>query len=685
LLLLTAVALLGTPATAAMARSSVGRHAARGTSGEAFAPANLEVGEETLRRCTAEPVGYCGRLAVPLDYRMPAGPRISVAFRWYPASDPGSRGAAGTVVPVEGGPGYPSGGSVEEGYAPMYGPLLQRWNMLAVDNRGTGQSTPVDCPSLQAFSGPTATAAFQQAAGECAAALNSRWHYPGGAPVHASDLFTTAPATRDLAAVLHALGLAKVELYGDSYGSWFAQVFAARYPRLVRSLILDSTYSTVDLDPWYRSTVQSMPTAFDDACSRSPACAAAAAGSAWQRIAAVAELLRANPISGTVPGPTGALEAVSMNVVGLVDLVNDAAEDKQIYRDIDAADRALLFGGDVAPLLRLYAQRLAIDELYFSVPAREYSVGLYLAVSCLDYQQLFSMQASPAARAQELAEAEASLPAEAFSPFSTAEWLQQDQNTEAYSACLGWPSPTVAEAPLPGPPPLFPSSLPVLVLGGELDTWTPPVDHPKILGEIGGHSRFIEIANSTHVVGEGETVCGSALIQRCVEHPRELDSMDASCAASAPAIHAVGVYPLTLAQEQPAQALAGNMAGERALRLAAAAVETAGDALARLQATGATLDHGLAGGTVHANHAGSLLTLQGDELIPGVAVSGTVRQTPASEAVEGNEATATLTVSAPDSPEATLSASWTTAGSLALAEISGSVGSEQVLATVPAP
>jgi hypothetical protein len=62
-----------------------------------------------------------------------------------------------------------------------------------------------------------------------------------------------------------------------------------------------------------------------------------------------------------------------------------------------------------------------------------------------------------------------------------------------------------------------------------------------------------------------------------------------------------------------------------------------------------------------------------------------VRQTPASEAVEGNEATATLTVSAPDSPEATLSASWTTAGSLALAEISGSVGSEQVLATVPAP
>jgi hypothetical protein len=295
------------------------------------------------------------------------------------------------------------------------------------------------------------------------------------------------------------------------------------------------------------------------------------------------------------------------------------------------------------------------------------------------------MNASPAVRAQELAAAEAALPPETFSPFTTAEWLQQDQNTEAYSACLDWPSPTIAEPPLANPPPLMPSSIPVLVLGGEFDTWTPPVEDPQILAEIGGHARFIELANSTHVVGEDETVCGNELIRAFVERPRKLDSLNDSCAASTPAIHAVGVYPLSLKEEPAAQAAAGNEAGDEGLRLAAAAVETAGDAVARHEATGASPDHGLYGGTVRASHAGALLSLQGDELIPGVAVSGTVRLRPAGEEVDGLAATATLTVAAPGVPEAQLSGSWTTAGTSSLAAISGSVGSEHLLATVPAP
>lgn len=685
-LALIAAALSCGAAQSANARRPLRPGMASQPAAEQAAPATLNVGEETLRRCARQPLAYCGRLPVPLDYRVPGGPHILIAFRWYPASDPGGRGPSGTVVPVEGGPGYPSIGSVQEGYAPMYGPLLARWNMLAIDNRGTGQSSPIDCPALQEFSGPTATAAFRQAAAGCAASLNGRWRYPGGAPVHASDLFTTAPAARDMAAVVRALGLSKIDLYGDSYGSWFAQVFASRYPTLVRSVVLDSTYSTVSLDPWYRSTVQSMPTAFDEVCSRSAACAAAGgSASPWQRVGMVADLLREHPLSGVVPGPTGALETISMNAVGLVDLLNDAAGDKQVYRDIDAADRALILHSDAAPLLRLYAQRLAIDELYFRAPASEYSVGLYLAVSCLDYPQLFSMQASPAARAVELQGAEAALAPETFSPFSTAQWLQQDQNTEAYSACLDWPSPAVAEAPLAAPPPLLGSSLPVLVLGGELDTWTPPVDHPKILAQIGGMSRFIEIANSTHVVGEGETVCGGELIRSFVEHPRQIDSLDDTCAASAPAIHAVGVYPLSLAEEPAAQPAAGNTAGEQALRLAAAAVETSGDAIARLQATGASPDSGLAGGTVVASGGGALLTLKGDELIPGVAVSGTLRLTVAAEEVDGLAVAATLRVSAPGLAEARFSASWTTAGPAALAGISGVVGSETLLATAPAP
>ncbi len=676
---------LGTAPSRARAGRPPSAPAARPLASARAAPRSLRVGTQTLTRCGTSALSYCGRLSVPLDYGAPAGPRISIAYRWYPASAPPAGHAAGTVVPVEGGPGYPSIGSVEGGYSVMYGSLLERFNMLAVDNRGTGQSTPLDCPALQDFSGATGTAAFQQAAAGCAAELNHRWKYPDGSWVHASDLFTSAPAAEDLAAVIEALELPKVDLYGDSYGSLFAQVFASRFPGLLRSVILDSTYETVDLDPFYRSSIAAMPADFDAACSRAPACAGAAPGSAWTRIGALAEILRSRPISGLVPGADGTLKMVSMDVVGLVDLVNDAAGDGQIYRDLDAAARALLDNGDPAPLLRLYDQRLAIDEAYFGLPAGEYSVELYLAVSCLDYPQLFDMNAAGSVRAAELAAAEAALPGSTFAPFTTAEWLAQDENTEAYSACLGWPSPTVAQPPTTGGLPLFAPSLPVLVLGGELDTWTPPSEIPEVLAEIGGHARFIELANATHVVGEGDTLCGSTLIREFVSDPEALDSLQASCAAVVPPIHAVGAYPEELAEEPPIEPGPGNNASLAALRLAAAAVATAGDAIGRYQAIEVTRDHGLRGGTVRASRGGATLTLRGDRLLAGVAVSGSVTLAGDANPLDGDAVNASLTARAPGMRPASLAAAWTTSGSDAEAQVVGDVGGESVVGSLPAP
>jgi pimeloyl-ACP methyl ester carboxylesterase len=658
--------------------------AARAASIAAPPPATLKLGTQTLQRCGLSPLSYCGWLSLPLDHLTPSGPRISVAYRWYPASAPPPGGAQGTAVPVEGGPGYPSIGSVAGGYSVMYGALLQRWNMLAVDNRGTGDSTPLSCPDLQGFSGPTDSEAFQRTAGECGAALNHRWRYPNHEWVHASDMFTSAPAAEDLAAVIEALGLGKVDLYGDSYGSFFAQVFASRFPQLLRSVILDSTYETSGLDPWYRSSAAAMPGNFNAVCARSPACLSAAPGSSWARITALAEKLRSGPVSAVVPGPDGTMQKVTVNVVGLVDLLNDAAGDPQIYRELDASARALLENADAAPLARLYAQRLVEDEAYFGVPVHEYSVDLYLAVSCLDYPQLFDMSVTPAVRAEQLVSAEAGLPASTFAPFTTAEWLAQDQNTEAYTACLDWPAPTAAQPPTTGSLPLLPSSLPVLVLGGELDTWTPPGDAPKVLAELGGHSRFVELANATHVVGEGDTVCGSELIQRFVSEPQAIDSLDTSCAQAVPPIHTVGVYPSTLAQEPPIEPAPGSGASASALQLAGAAVTTAGDAVARYRATELKLDHGLSGGTVTASQGGTLLTLAHDQLIPGVSVSGTLRLSEAATPADGQTVLATLTARAPGLKQGSFSASWTTTGPEP-ARLLGTVGAEVVSGSLPAP
>jgi hypothetical protein len=233
--------------------------------------------------------------------------------------------------------------------------------------------------------------------------------------------------------------------------------------------------------------------------------------------------------------------------------------------------------------------------------------------------------------------------------------------------------------------PLFGSSLPVLVLGGEFDTWTPPSDSPKVLAEIGGDARFIELANATHVVGEGDTLCGSTLVQAFVAHPAAIHSLDASCAATVPPIHAVGVYADHLAQQPPITALPGSGTSPAALRLAAAAVSTTDDAVARSGAIEASSDHGLFGGTVSFKHGETLVKLRGDRLLPGVAVSGTVKLTKAPLALDGELASATLTAVAAGMPRGSFTASWTTSGAGAEALVSGHVGDESIAGTMPAP
>jgi hypothetical protein len=99
----------------------------------------------------------------------------------------------------------------------------------------------------------------------------------------------------------------------------------------------------------------------------------------------------------------------------------------------------------------------------------------------------------------------------------------------------------------------------------------------------------------------------------------------------------------------------------KALRLAAAAVSAAGDAVARDGAIEVPLDRGLFGGTVSASRGGSVLRLDRDQLAPGVSVSGTVVLSAAASPVDGDAVDASVTVTAPDLPSASFTARWTTA------------------------
>jgi pimeloyl-ACP methyl ester carboxylesterase len=567
------------------------------TAGTEAAP-SLRVGSLALHRCGARV--WCGSLSRPLDPTRPGAARIRIGFRWFPATvhDAGLP----ALVAVEGGPGFPSTGSSTE-YHGIYGPLLRTRNLLLVDNRGTGSSALVECPRVQSFKGVTSGAAFPRLVGACGTALDRRYR-----PLHASGLFATAYATADLEAVLRALRLGRVDLYGDSYGTWFAQSFMSRYQASLHSVILDSAYPVRGLDPWYASSGEAARQGMDAVCARDPGCAAAAPGSATERLARLVDQVRRMPFAGATRDADGRTIGVTVEVRALVDLVQDAGTDPVVYRELDASVRAALAGDDV-PLLRLVGQSRTFDHGNSS--AGDFSNGLYFAVACTDYPQLFDMRSTPAQRRIQLAASLRRAP-DAFAPFTPAEWVKMSAFSEAYASCLDWPRPVrraavvpaiAHEVPaIPAMAAPLPASIPILVLGGDIDSLTPLSDVKKFAPALGRSVRVVTLRNTVHVTSEGDTyltagaACARSVIRAFVSAPRRLASLDASCADRIPPIHTPGAYPATLSAAAPATLVSGPDPGPDARRAVTIAAGALADATMRWYYSSSARGPGLRGG-----------------------------------------------------------------------------------------
>jgi pimeloyl-ACP methyl ester carboxylesterase len=530
------------------------------------------VGSVALHRC-AYIGGWCGSVARPLDPSRPRGPRLDIGIRWLPASRGRARGPA--LVAVEGGPGGPSIASLG-GFEPMYGPLLRSRALLLVDNRGTGRSGLIDCPALQAVDRQGGSAGFAGSVAKCARKLN--WRY-----AHASDLYATAYAANDLSAVLRRLHLGRVDLYGDSYGTWFAQSFMARHPDQLHSVVLDSAYPVRGLDVWRASAGDATRNALDAVCSRDLACSSIAPGSATARLGQLLDVVRRAPIAGATRDADNSKARATVGPGTLVDLVQDAGPDPVIYRELDASVRAAL-AGDTVPLLRLAAQSRSFD--HYRSPAWLWSAGLYFAVSCTDYPQLFDMRASPAVRRRQFAAKIGTAP-DAFGPFTPEEWIRKSSWSEDYYGCLEWPRAVHRTPPLPPHPRPLPASVPILVLGGDIDTRTPLSDAKALAPTLGEKVRFVTLPNTTHVAGEGNGVrftptgCARRIVRSFVQAPARLGRIDTSCADAIPPIHTPGSYPRTLADAPAARLAAGPDPGERARRAATVAAGALADAAMR--------------------------------------------------------------------------------------------------------
>ncbi|GLZ49210.1 hydrolase [Actinomycetospora sp. NBRC 106375] len=182
----------------------------------------------------------CATVTVPLDYRQPSGGTIDLAATRLPATDRAAR--IGTLVVNYGGPGTPATSSLRR-LAGRFDGLRARFDIVAVDPRGTGSSAPVACAPfggdrVPAPVGLARTPAFWASAAEpgraCLAGTGERLRH-----------LSTANAARDLDLLRQGLGEDMLSLYGYSYGTYSAATYANLFPGRTRAMVLDGSLDLV--------------------------------------------------------------------------------------------------------------------------------------------------------------------------------------------------------------------------------------------------------------------------------------------------------------------------------------------------------------------------------------------------------------------------------------------------------
>jgi pimeloyl-ACP methyl ester carboxylesterase len=624
-----------------------------------------QVGSISLRRCQIG-AAYCAELPRPLDPTGAIAGQISIHFEFYPHSAHGS--AAGTLVATEGGPGSPATLSRED-YLALFAPLLASHDLVLMDNRGTGQSGALDCPGLQSAKQWTI-----ELIGACGALLGER-----------ADLYSTAYAADDLAAILEALKIRRVDLYGDSYGTYFEQVFALRHPERLRSLVLDGAFPLDSPDyGWYPTYGPAVRDKYNIACARSAPCASRP-GSGIDHLQPLLQTLRAQPFADHGPDGEGNDTAFTADASTLAIVMYGNAPALATLRDLDAAARAFMTG-DRVPLLRLMAETTrAVDSRDPSHGADHWSAGLAAAVTCQDYPQIFDMRLAPAARMaardRAIADRKRAFP-DTYAPFTIDEFRGMPLDYSFIDQCVQWPvSPPTHPAGLVVARDARYPDIPALIISGELDDLTTMANGAAVAAAF-RHGTQVRIANSFHVnaLPRARSECAADLVRRFIQ---TLNLSDIACAAAVPPVRLVEQFALRAATLPPAKALAGNQADEDQLRWVSAALMTVGDALVRADASATGHGVGLRGGSFDAQSSASGLRLQLQQVrwTQDVAASGRVEQS----AGRRPWVRATLDLATPDGSTGKLYIQWNEAAASPSAEIRGRLSGVAVAASAPAP
>lgn len=426
-----------------------------------------------FRTCGDDRGSLCARVTVPLDRtgRVPGRVRLKVQ------RVKGRPRRAGVLIGLAGGPGQ-AATPLAGAFALAADAALRRHELVVFDQRGTGASGLLRCPSVE----PAYVRDLTAAGAACAARLGP-----------ARALYTTRDSIADLEAVRAALGVERISLLGVSYGTKVALGYAMAHPERVERLILDSTVTAEGPDVFGRSSFAALPGALRDVC-RGRRCRGITPDPVAD-LEALAAQVRAGPVRGTVVGARGRRRDAALRTSGLLALLFGSDLDPSLMPAIPAAMRSARHG-DPAPILRLLRR---VARVASPGDPREFSSALLVATLCEESAFPWSRTADLVQRRHELGAALQALGDGPFAPFDRTAAI----SLYAMPVCYGWPTgpqpPTFPTAPLP--------AAPTLMLAGGRDLRTPVADARALAARM-SDARVLEVTGAGHsVLGTVSTEC----------------------------------------------------------------------------------------------------------------------------------------------------------------------------------
>lgn len=390
-----------------------------------------------LQGSNGQVAAECTQVEVPLNFEQSDGPTISLFVAVIRSLAPNP--AADAVTIINGGPGA-SSADLYADLAGVFSSLLRDRDIVVIDQRGTGQSTPLECPDLE-----EATTNSSAAPEELLAELRSYTKICLESLTADPRFFTTSAAVRDIETVRALLGYEQLNLYGVSYGTRVVQHYARRYPAQTRSIVIDGVLPPdLAMGPMVSSNAQQVLDRIFARCTGDTACNAAFPNLAadFQRLA---DQLQDKPLNIEVQDPVTAaptpMELGYGHLASSIRLMAYAPETTSLIPVL--IDQAINHNN----YLPIATQALQIQQQLNA----SMSYGMHNAVVCTEDVPFLS-------------------PSERLGSEVVDTYLGAEQVQSLVAMCDVWPR-GLLDADLREP---LSSATPTLVLSGELDPITPP-------------------------------------------------------------------------------------------------------------------------------------------------------------------------------------------------------------------